>query len=77
MCEGNIKGNGLCDLPIATSRLCDKSEEMCVDPTQEIEILGLIVNSQTMTLSLPAVKIGKLKDHCRGCARQQRYHFWL
>ena len=28
----NIYGKGLCDLPIATSRLCDKSEEMCITP---------------------------------------------
>ena len=37
----------------------------CVlDPAQDIEFLWLIVNSQTMTLSLPAEKIGKLKDQC-------------
>ena len=37
----------------------------CVlDPAQEIEFLGLIVNSQTMTLPLPAEKIGKIKDQC-------------
>ena len=28
--ERNIYGKGLCDLPIATSRLCNKSEEVCV-----------------------------------------------
>ena len=28
--ERNIYGKGLSDLPIATSRLCDKSEEVCV-----------------------------------------------
>ena len=28
--ERNIYGQGLCDLPIATSRLCDISEEVCV-----------------------------------------------
>ena len=28
--ERNIYGKGLCDLPIATSRLCDKSEKVCV-----------------------------------------------
>ena len=27
--ERNIYGKGLCDLPIATSRLCNKSEEVC------------------------------------------------
>ena len=26
----NIYGKGLCDLPIAASRICDKSEEVCV-----------------------------------------------
>ena len=37
----------------------------CVlDPAQEISFLGLIVNSQTMALSLPAEKIGKIKDQC-------------
>ena len=35
----------------------------CVlDPAQEIELLGLTVNSQTMALSLPEEKIGKIKD---------------
>ena len=27
--EQNISGKGLCDLPIATSRLCDKSKDVC------------------------------------------------
>ena len=35
-----------------------------LDPVQEIEFLGLIVNSQTMTLSLPEEKIVKIKDQC-------------
>ena len=42
--------------------LCDKSEEVCDDPVQEIEFLGLIMNSQTMTMSLPEERIGKIKD---------------
>ena len=33
-------------------------------PSQEIEFLWLIVNSQTMTLPLPAENIGKLEDQC-------------
>ena len=33
-------------------------------PVQEIELLGLIVNSYTMTLSLPNEKIVKIKDQC-------------
>ena len=53
-CERNIYGKGLCDLLIATSRLCDKSEA-CVRS-------WLIVNSETMTLPLPEEKIGKIKD---------------
>ena len=37
----------------------------CVlDPVQEIEFLGLIVNLKTMTLSLPEEKISKIKDQC-------------
>ena len=32
--ERNIYDKGLCDLPIATTRLCDKSEEMCVRSTR-------------------------------------------
>ena len=28
--ERNIYGKELCDLPIATSRLCNKPEEVCV-----------------------------------------------
>ena len=35
----------------------------CVlDPVQEIELLRLIVNSEAMTLSLPAEKTGKIKN---------------
>ena len=61
--ERNIYGKGLCDLPITTSRLCDKFKEVCVlDPVQEIEFLGLIVNFQAMTLSLPEEKIVKIRD---------------
>ena len=33
-------------------------------PVQEIELLGLILNYHTMTLSLPNKKIVKIKDHC-------------
>ena len=41
------------------------SLKKCVSyPVQEIELLGLIVNSHTMTLSLPSEKIVKIKDQC-------------
>ena len=33
-------------------------------PVQEIELLGLILNSHTMTFSLPNEKIVKIKDQC-------------
>lgn len=33
-----------------------------IDPVQEIEFLGLIMNSQTITMSLPEERIGKIKD---------------
>ena len=35
-----------------------------LDPPQEIEFLRLIVNSQTITLSLPEEKIEKINDQC-------------
>ena len=35
-----------------------------LDPAQELEFLGLIVNSQTMNLSLPEENMGKIKDQC-------------
>ena len=41
-----------------------KLKKCVLDPAQEIEFLGLIVNSRTITLSLPAEKIGKIKDQC-------------
>ena len=50
--ELNIYGKGLCDLPLATSKICDKSQEF----------LGLIMNSQTMTIPLPAEKIGSMSE---------------
>ena len=34
------------------------------DPAQEIEFLGLIVNSQTMTLPLPKENIVEIKNQC-------------
>ena len=41
------------------------SLKKCVlDPVQERELLGLILNSQTMNLSLPNEKIVKTKDQC-------------
>ena len=41
------------------------SLKKCVlDPVQEIELLGLILNSHAMTLSLPNEKIVKIKDQC-------------
>ena len=37
----------------------------CVlDPVQQIEFLGLVLNLKIMTLSLPEEKIGKIKDQC-------------
>ena len=37
----------------------------CVlEPTQEIEFLGMIVNSKTMTLTLPLEKVQKIKNQC-------------
>ena len=48
--ERNIYGKGFCHLPIATSRLCDKSKKYVLDNAEEIEFLGLIVNFQTMTV---------------------------
>ena len=41
------------------------SLKKCVlDPVQEIEFLGLIVNSQTMTLPLPKENIVEIKSQC-------------
>ena len=37
-------------------------KKYALDPAQEIELLELIVTSKTMTLSLPAEKVGKVKD---------------
>ena len=35
-----------------------------LNPVREIEFLGLIVNSQTMALSLRKEKVVKIKDQC-------------
>ena len=44
----------------------------CVlEPTQEIEFLGMIVNSKTMTLSLPQEKVQKIKSQCLEVYRGQ------
>ena len=40
-------------------------KKLVLDPAQEIEFLALIVNSQTMTLSLPEEKIRKIMDQCQ------------
>ena len=42
-----------------------------LEPTQEIEFLGMIVNSKTMTLSLPQEKIQKIKSQCLEVYRAQ------
>ena len=65
--ERNIYGKELYDLPITTSfnlGFVINLKKCLLDPVQEIEFLGLIVNSQTMTLSLPEEKIVKIKDQC-------------
>ena len=41
-----------------------KLKKCVLGPSQEIKFLGLIVNPQAMTLSLPAENIGKLEDQC-------------
>ena len=60
--ERSIYGKGLCVLQhlgfVINLKKC------VLDPTQEIQFLGLIVNSQTMTLSLSEEKIRRIKDHC-------------
>ena len=44
----------------------------CVlEPTQEIEFLGVIVNSKTMTLSLTQKKVQKIKSPCLEVYRAQ------
>ena len=44
----------------------------CVlEPTQEIDFLGMIVNPTTMTLSLPQQKVQKIKSQCLEVYRAQ------
>ena len=40
-------------------------EKSILNPVQEIEFLGLIVNSVKMTLSLPEQKIKWIQDQCQ------------
>ena len=42
-----------------------------LEPTQEIEFLGMIVNSKTMTLSLSQEKVQKIKTQCLKLYRAQ------
>ena len=51
-----------------------------LDPVQEIEFLGLIVNSQTMTLPLPKENMVEIRNQCLSffkASEHQRYHFWI
>ena len=48
------------------------SFKKCVlEPTQEIDFLGMIVNPTTMTLSLPQQKVQKIKSQCLEVYRAQ------
>ena len=40
------------------------SKNCVLEPTQKVEFLGMIVNSKTMTLSLPQEKVQKIKSQC-------------
>ena len=59
--EQNIYGKGIFLLQHLG---CVINLKCMLDPVREIEFLELIVNFQTMTLSLPEEKIVKIKDQC-------------
>ena len=61
--ERNIYGKGLCDLPIATSRLCDKSEEVCVRYCTKNRVLRVDCEFSNYDFVITE-KIGKIKDQC-------------
>ena len=46
-------------------------KKFALEPTQEIEFLGMIVNSKTKTLSLPQEKVQKIKSQCLEVYRAQ------
>ena len=50
--ENNLK-QGYCDVPVTKSRICYKLKEITSSPNTENIILGMIINSVEMTVSLP------------------------
>ena len=40
------------------------SKKYVLEPTPKVDFLGMIVNSKTMTLSLPQQKVQKIKSQC-------------
>ena len=60
----NWKGRGECsdlsrfsDPPTSGAGVCDKSKEVGDDPSQEMEFLGMVINSKEMTVSLPEERL--------------------
>ena len=51
-----------CDFPIATSKPCDKSEEVCARSCTRNRVLGVDCEFLNYGLSLLEEKIGKIKD---------------
>ena len=48
-------------------------EKSILNPAQEIEFLGLTVNSAKMTLSLPEQRIKRIQDQCQGLGADKTY----
>ena len=53
-----------CNLPPATFRFCFNLEKLILNPVQEIEFLGVTINSLKMCLSLPQ-EVLKIKSQCQ------------
>ena len=53
------------NLPSATPRICHELEKVCVDTSAGYRVLGLIINSVTLELSLNKTKIQKVVSECQ------------
>ena len=49
---------------VRESRFRINLEKSCLVPTQTLEFLGFVLNTQSMTLLLPDCKVESIKSHC-------------
>ena len=67
----DTRSTGLCNISATVPRICDTFQEVCFRTNSKNRVSGYVVNSKTMTLSLPQEKVQKIKCQCLEVYRAQ------